>query len=246
MQKKEGNITITVDDYAQGFHFDVSTNTYKCLICNAEYSDLEVYPVDEKYLSAKGAMLKHITDAHGSVPIAMTSIDRQYVGLSESLHQYAQLLAKGYTDEEISDTLKLHPSTLRNYRHKLREKTRQAKMLLALSRSIGLQPLPSTPIHANAKQVDDRYDFTDKEANTVIANYFTASGELTTIPSKAKKKIICLQHIAKNFKLGRIYREVEVNTVLQRIYEDHVSIRRALIEYGLMTRTSDGASYTRK
>jgi hypothetical protein len=55
-----------------------------------------------------------------------------------------------------------------------------------------------------------------------------------------------LRKIAQQFKEGRQYSEKEVNRVLMRIYEDHVLLRRYLIEYGFLDRTRDGAIYMRK
>ena len=58
---------------------------------------------------------------------------------------------------------------------------------------------------------------------------------LKLIHSKEKKKIIVLAEVVKNFKLGKnSFRKKEINRVLKRIYDDYVTIRRALIEYGFI------------
>ncbi len=97
--------------------------------------------------------------------------------------------------------------------------------------------------HKTATSVYDRYNITDKEKQNVIKNYFTPEGALKTYPSKEKRKIIVLEEITKNFKRGKIYSEKEVNRVLSRIFEDYVTIRRALIEYGFLKRTDDCSKY---
>jgi hypothetical protein len=52
-----------------------------------------------------------------------------------------------------------------------------------------------------------------------------------------------LEEISKNFSKGKTYSEKEVNRILQRVYEDYVSLRRALVEYGFIERTNDGRKY---
>jgi len=69
------------------------------------------------------------------------------------------------------------------------------------------------------------------------------NGELKNYPSKEKKKIIILGEIMRNFNIGKIYSEKEVNIIISRIYEDYATIRRALIEYGFLSRSSDCKSY---
>lgn len=69
------------------------------------------------------------------------------------------------------------------------------------------------------------------------------TGALKNYPAKEKKKIIILAEISKNFSKGKNYSEKEVNVILKRIYEDYVTLRRALIEYGFIQRSNDCSSY---
>ena len=48
---------------------------------------------------------------------------------------------------------------------------------------------------------------------------------------------------SKNFSVGKKYSEKEINRVLKRIYEDYVTIRRALIQYGFLDRSKDCSEY---
>lgn len=66
---------------------------------------------------------------------------------------------------------------------------------------------------------------------------------IKNFPSKEKKKIIVLRLIVTNFKVGIMYSEPEINKVLKRIYEDYVTIRRAMIEYGFLERSDDCKKY---
>lgn len=87
------------------------------------------------------------------------------------------------------------------------------------------------------------YDISDKERNEVIKNCMKENGALKNYPVKEKKKIIVLQEIAKNFSKEKIYSEKEVNEILQNIYEDYATIRRALVDYNFVERTKNCSSY---
>ncbi|MBP7564039.1 MAG: DUF2087 domain-containing protein [Candidatus Cloacimonetes bacterium] len=97
---------------------------------------------------------------------------------------------------------------------------------------------------ANNKGVtmtEERHVMTESEK--VIRNYFNPDGTLKIIPPKEKKKLIILGRIAELFDVTRKYSESEVNEILIPIYEDHVQIRRNMIEYGFMDRLPDGSAY---
>ena len=100
-------------------------------------------------------------------------------------------------------------------------------------------------IHSTAKMIDDRYNITDKEREKTLMTYMDQeTGALKQFPAREKKKIIILSEIVKNFKHNTEYTEAEVDKVLKRIFEeDHPTLRRALIEYGFMDRSSDCSVY---
>src|SRR5690606_30567120 len=81
------------------------------------------------------------------------------------------------------------------------------------------------------------------EKQKVLSTYFKdgKDGKLDTFPSKEKRKLIVLQNIIQHFKVTKIYTEKEVNEILKQIYDDVVTIRRYLIEYGFMERNKDGS-----
>jgi hypothetical protein len=138
------------------------------------------------------------------------------------------------------------------HRYKLREREKQAKLflvlmnLLAKSTSQRIHKLDKgimVDAHKTATTIDDRYNITDTERETVIKNHMDENGALLTYPAREKKKIILLQEIARNFAKGKTYSEKEINRMLKRIYEDYATLRRALVEYGFIERTNDGGSY---
>lgn len=93
--------------------------------------------------------------------------------------------------------------------------------------------------------VDERYAITTEEKEKVLATYFKegVDGSLDLLPSKEKRKIIVLQQIVKRFVPNTIYSEKEINEVLKSIHSDFATIRRYLIEYGFMDRSTDCAEY---
>ena len=144
------------------------------------------------------------------------------------------------------------PSTLRNHRYKFREKAKQARLFLAAFELLSEQepknqddPDPETFLnaHPSATMVDDRYQITPSEREKIIRTYFDENGALRECPSKEKKKLVVLSVIAANFHRKKTYSEVEVNRILSRIYDDYPYIRRLLIEYGFLERTSSGNAY---
>jgi hypothetical protein len=69
-----------------------------------------------------------------------------------------------------------------------------------------------------------------------VLGTFFQRGCLTHLPAQRQKRQVVLERIVQTFEPGRDYPEPEVNEVLREYHEDVVALRRALIEYGLMTR----------
>jgi biotin operon repressor len=80
------------------------------------------------------------------------------------------------------------------------------------------------------------------EEERVLRQYFRA-GRLTEIPAKRSKRLIVLERLALEFDVGLRYAEREVNETLKRFAEDYVSLRRYLIDEGLLSR--EGGEYWR-
>lgn len=78
-----------------------------------------------------------------------------------------------------------------------------------------------------------------------MATYFPdgLDGKLKNMPRKEKRKIMILQHLIGFFDPELSYSEKEVNERLSHIFDDHVTLRRYLIQYGFMERNRDGSGY---
>lgn len=75
-----------------------------------------------------------------------------------------------------------------------------------------------------------------KKYRQKVLSTFIKRGRLLALPVQHKKKLIILDEFLKKFSPGKKYYEKEVDTLINEIYDDHCTIRRLLIEEGLMER----------
>lgn len=240
----------SVEELSRGFVHDPERKTYTCLICGAEFETGIVYRDGEVLLcEAEKAAERHITRAHTSMFNYLLTMDKQYAGLTDLQRDLLICLSEGLTDKETAERLGIgSTSTVRNHRFKLRERVKQAKVFLALMTALErVQPVKGelVEIHRGATMVDERYAVTEDERQKLIQRHFEDNGDgaLRSWPTKEKRKVVVLQHIAKRFETGRQYTEKEVNEILKALYPDYVTLRRYLIEYGFLDRARDGSAY---
>ena len=67
---------------------------------------------------------------------------------------------------------------------------------------------------------------------------FFQHGRLTTFPSKQSRYLEVLGVMSTDFALDSDYPEAEVNQILLRRHEDFATLRRDLVDFGFMTRSS--------
>jgi hypothetical protein len=70
-------------------------------------------------------------------------------------------------------------------------------------------------------------------------------GRLVEVPRAAELRLELLRHLVERFEPGRSYREAEVNALLREVHDDHVALRRYLVDARLLARDDDGATYWR-
>ena len=227
---------------------------YQCVMCQNVFEKGRIYEDGSNLYDALGATRNHIRKVHESVATFLLGQELSMTGLTDIQRRLLSLLLDGKSDQEIGKELGIAQSTVRNHRFKIREREKQAKLFLALMASMEDETKKSIShsdtgmleeIHSTAKMVDDRYNITDKEREKTLMTYMDQeTGALKQFPAREKKKIIILSEIVKNFKHNTEYTEAEVDKVLKRIFEeDHPTLRRALIEYGFMDRSSDCSVY---
>jgi hypothetical protein len=90
------------------------------------------------------------------------------------------------------------------------------------------QPPPPSPRVA--------FGMTDDEARA-LAPFFQGD-RLVELPAARSKRLVVLERLALEFEPGVRYPESEVNEVLHRFHDDHVTLRRLLVDEGLLDRAA--------
>lgn len=92
----------------------------------------------------------------------------------------------------------------------------------------------------------EEHGYADQRVEAVVRT-FVRDGQLIGLPAQAGRRQVILEHIVQSFEPGRTYSEAEVNSILRAWVEggstDHVSLRRYLVDAGLLTR--EGEAYWR-
>ncbi len=227
---------------------------YQCLLCGHRTEKGIVYPHEGMLYTAEKMMQTHIQKKHGSVFDYLLSLDKKITGLSEHQKTLLQLFFQGKSNAEIQNEMGIGSlSTIRNHRFALKEKARQAKLLLVIMELLqDREQRSSTDLTFSPNS--DRpqavaigpYRLTREEIEKIINKCFPQgpTGPLKTFDLKQKNRLVVLREIAKRFSADQTYSEKEVNEVLKYVYAaDYATIRRQLIEYGFMDRTPDGREY---
>lgn len=69
----------------------------------------------------------------------------------------------------------------------------------------------------------------------VLASFFR-NGRLEKLPAQHKKRLIVLEQFARRFEPGRRYGEQEVTGLIMPLFDDYCTIRRLLVDEGLIRR----------
>lgn len=224
-------------------------DSYLCLLCGEKVEKGIVYPHENMFYDAERYMRIHIELTHQSVFESLLGMDKKLTGLTDHQKGLLRLFYQGKSDKEVQEELGLgSTSTIRHHRFALKEKERQAKSFLAMMELLKEkdQYAPAfLPVHKTARMVDERYNITQEEQEKIISKYFPegTNKRLTKFPPKEKQRLVILREITKQLKPDHMYTEQELNQILKAIYEDHVMIRRYLIEYGFLDRKPDGSKY---
>ncbi|MHB8158428.1 MAG: DUF2087 domain-containing protein [Desulfocucumaceae bacterium] len=222
---------------------------YICLLCGEKVEKGIIYPGKGILYEAGRYMRVHIDKVHGSVFEYLTCLDKRFTGLTDHQNSLLRLFYQGKSNEEVKKEMDIgSAATIRNHRFVLKEKERQAKVFLTMMELLKEKDSHAPAFlnfHKSAKMVDDRYNVTQDEKEKILKKYFPqgVEGPLTKFSLKEKQRLVVLQEIARRFQSGRTYSEQEVKLLLKPIYEDYVTVRRYLIEYGFLDRKPDGSQY---
>jgi hypothetical protein len=81
----------------------------------------------------------------------------------------------------------------------------------------------------------DLADATPSQA-AVLRNFVDQDGRITRLPARDAKRRLVLEYVAERFEPGREYPEKQVNGILLGLHDDYVTLRRLLVDDGLLTR----------
>lgn len=238
----------SLNEIKNGYYYDQLQKAYICLVCGEEFENGRIYQVGDRLYEAGKAAEMHVNKAHGSMFRFLLNMNKEYTTLTDNQKKIMEYCYAGLSDKDISEKLGCSTSTVRNYRFNLREKEKQAKVVLAMMELFKEREPASEKLvdfHRSAKMVDERYAITEEEYDKIIKKYFVQGedGPLSEFPLKEKRKVAILKHIAGRFKAERNYSEKEVNEILKEIFADYAILRRYLIEYGFLERIPDGSNY---
>jgi len=169
------------------------------------------------------------------------------------LKMAALLASESRSGEQLSELLRIKPATVSHHLSKL------ADAELVISTSLGhkkLYALRLDAVRATAQQLQAKdaglrvpedtdtskfypnrvaYDEYDRK---VLKDFFNSDGSLRQLPMQRKKFLAVLKHILKEVESGREYTEKQINELLKRRHPDTASLRRGMIDFGLMERKS--------
>lgn len=222
---------------------------YICLLCGKYFEKGIVYPEDGVIYESFRYVQVHIAKIHGSVFEYLLQLDKKLTGLTDHQKKLLELFYQGNSDKEVQTAMGTgSASTIRNHRFVLKEKERQAKLFLTIMELMKEQDEHAPEfinVHKTARMLDERYNVTQEENQQILLKYFPdgMAGHLKAFPRKEKHKLIILRELAQRFNKETAYSEKEINQILQAAYDDYVTLRRYLIEYGFLDRKTDGSQY---
>lgn len=241
----------SIDELKQGYVYEERDRNgfYVCLICGEAFEKGVIYKENDKYYEAEKYTSLHIDHVHGTMFSWLLGLDKKMIGLTDLQKGLLRSFQHGLSDSEAAKQLEIgSTSTVRNHRFTLREKAKQAKLFLAVMELVEEKPTVSSPfvsVPRSASMVDERFAITEEENAEILKAYFKQGleGPITELPKKQKRKVAILRQLIKRFEIGREYTEKEVNSILADAHSDYVTLRRYLIDYGLLEREDDGSRY---
>ncbi|MBR3714423.1 MAG: DUF2087 domain-containing protein [Clostridia bacterium] len=141
--------------------------------------------------------------------------------------------------EKIACELSLTPATICYHLKKMESAgvvncaRSQFYIIYSLNREIFDKPL-----YELIQKDDPIIDKEEKYKKEVISHFFKY-GKLVQLPTQRKKREIILREIALKFEKDREYEEKEVNEIIHIFHEDHCTIRREMIAFGILTREKE-------
>lgn len=143
--------------------------------------------------------------------------------------------------EELALILRLNPATISHHLAMLVSAGLLQSQKDQYYQVFSLQEETLQPSLAELVQLPSKLANADVEEDAFrkkVLNTFLQRGRLVSIPAQLKKRQVVLEKLAESFEQGREYPEREVNQILVEFHDDVASLRRGMIELGLMERSA--------
>ncbi len=142
--------------------------------------------------------------------------------------------------EELADKLNLSQSTVSFHLKKLDEagfldKSKQQYYTIYRLKENLLQMTLADLINTEIPDRDNQ-DIRIRKYREKIFRTFFSEGRLDKLPAQLKKKLVILDFFAAQFRRGKEYEEKQVDDRIKEFHDDYCTIRRYMIDTGIMTR----------
>ena len=157
------------------------------------------------------------------------------------------LLERPHYVEELAERHALAPSTISFHLRKLEQAglvtSRKEQYYVVVEAN---QPVFDTSLRAlitaTPRSREEQQQRVAAYRRKVLETFFRG-GRLEKLPAQHKKRLIVLQVFAARFERQQRYDEDEVTELILPLYDDYCTVRRLLVDEGLIRR--EGASYWR-
>ena len=179
--------------------------------------------------------------AEQSLAIMKALADESRLAIVNSLLEHSQYV------EEIAKRHDLAPSTVSFHLKKLEQaglvSSRKEQYYVVINVN---EPLFNTTLRELVSAAPAKKELQDQridEYRRKVLESFFRHGRLEKLPAQHKKRLIVLDQFAVAFDPGRKYAEPEVNGLIKPLFDDYCTIRRLLVDEGMIQR--DGSIYWR-
>jgi hypothetical protein len=101
---------------------------------------------------------------------------------------------------------------------------------------VGSRAVFKDAVREHAPSPDEEEPLDPDRAKAAVLRAFVRDSRLIAIPVNRSKRRVVLEHLAANFEPGVKYPERAVDAILRAWHDDYVSLRRYLIDEGMLSR----------
>jgi len=158
------------------------------------------------------------------------------------------LLERSQCAEELAKRHALAPSTVSFHLRKLEQaglvNCRKEQYYLVVEANEAIYDTTLRQLVAASPTRPELQDQRIEAYRRKVLDSFFRHGRLEKLPTQHKKRLIVLEQFAARFEPQRRYSEIEVTGLILPLYDDYCTIRRLLVDEGMICR--EGATYWRE